>query len=75
MDYPHMMYRGMFESPEALQAAWNAQTGIEQATVGDEVAEAAAAELGYVNDPAAMVGTPKRGPGRPKKAVTDVDGQ
>jgi len=55
MDYPKTMYRGAFSSKAELEAAWNAQTGIEQRIVADESEQAAAAKLGFVERPIEMI--------------------
>jgi hypothetical protein len=70
-DYPKMMYRGSFDSTEALEAAWNGQLGIEQKTVSSQQDEEAASKAGFVTQPADMVKLAIPTLGVPKKASRD----
>jgi hypothetical protein len=67
-DYPKMMYRGSFDSREALEAAWNAQKGVEQKTVSSQQDEEAASKAGFVAQPADMIKLAIPTLGAPKKA-------
>jgi hypothetical protein len=65
MDYPKMVYRGVFASKAALEAAWNTQAGITQKLVNSAAEQEAALAAGFVEQPIDMIRMPAAAPVAP----------